>query len=202
MFIQAGMNAQKRVFDQCALVDYGVLSLLTNAANAAASPEVTEVFPDGSRACHQDLPYRPDFKFLGSFTLPLDIQFSGTYQFTRGIQNGQAAPSILAQWAAPTAATTLGRPFAAGATTRTWNLMAVGENYGNFNLNQLDLRASKRFRLANYRFRIDFDAYNLFNSNWPFTVSNTFSTAATSTWLRPTNVLNARFFKIGGQFDF
>ena len=66
MFVQAGMNAQKRVFDQCALVDYGVLSLLTNAANAAASPEVTEVFPDGSRACHQDLPYRPDFKFLGS----------------------------------------------------------------------------------------------------------------------------------------
>jgi hypothetical protein len=80
--------------------------------------------------------------------------------------------------------------------------MAVGENYGNYNLNQLDLRASKRFRFANYRFRIDFDGYNLFNSNWPFTVSNTFATTASSTWLRPTNVLNARFFKIGGQFDF
>jgi hypothetical protein len=28
-----------------------------------------------------------------------------------------------------------------------------------------------------------------------------FSTAG-ATWLRPTNVLQSRFFKIGGQFDF
>jgi hypothetical protein len=44
--------------------------------------------------------------------------------------------------------------------------------------------------------------YNAFNSNWPFTVNTTFSTAATSQWLRPTNVLQGRFFKIGGQFQF
>jgi hypothetical protein len=80
--------------------------------------------------------------------------------------------------------------------------MAVGENYGNFNLNQLDVRASKRFRFAQYRFQAIFDAYNVFNSNWPFTVTNTFSTLASSQWLRPTNVLQARFFKIGAQFDF
>jgi len=40
------------------------------------------------------------------------------------------------------------------------------------------------------------------NSNWPFTVSNTFSTTATSNWLRPTNVLQSRFYKIGLNFDF
>jgi hypothetical protein len=33
-------------------------------------------------------------------------------------------------------------------------------------------------------------------------VTNTFSTLATSQYLRPTNVLQSRFFKIGGQFDF
>jgi hypothetical protein len=37
--------------------------------------------------------------------------------------------------------------------------------------------------------RFDFDAYNIFNSNWPFTVANTFSTLPSSQWLRPTNVL-------------
>ena len=47
--------------------------------------------------------------------------------------------------------------------------MAVGQNYGFDNLKQLDLRSSKRFRLDSYRFRVDFDAYNLFNSDWPFT---------------------------------
>src|SRR5262249_8655973 len=132
---------------------------------------------------------------------------SGTFQYTRGVQNalGTAtplAPSILAQWAAPASATTLGHGYSANAQTRIWNLMEVGDNYGFYNLKQLDLRASKRFAVANYRFRVDFDVYNVFNSNWPFTVSNTFSNLPTSNWLRPTNVLQARFFKIGAQFDF
>src|SRR4051812_2259695 len=203
MFFQAGINAQKRIFDQCAFVDAGIPAYVINAANqAVGAPEVSEIFANGDRACPQDLPYRPDLKLLGSYTLPWDVQLSGTYQFVRGIQNGGAAPSILAQWAAPAAATTLGHAYSANAATRIWNLIGVGENYGNFNLNQLDLRASKRFRVDQFRFRLDFDAYNIFNSAWPFTVTNTFSTLASSQYLRPTNVLQSRFFKIGAQFDF
>jgi hypothetical protein len=87
-------------------------------------------------------------------------------------------------------------------TTKSVNLIAVGQNYGFDNLKQLDLRLSKRFKLDRYRFRVDLDAYNLFNSDWPYTLNSTFSTAATSNWLKPTNVLQARFFKIGAQFDF
>jgi hypothetical protein len=197
-FFNAGINAQKRIFDQCNLVNAGIVSALTSAAT-----EVAEIFPDGSRACHQDLPYRPDFKALGSYTLPYDVQVSGTFQFTRGVQNGGAAPSILATWATtPASATTLGRAYSAGATTKSINLMAVGQNYGNDNLRQLDLRFSKRFRVQQYRFRVDLDAYNIFNSDWPFTVNTTFSNAASSNWLKPTNVLQSRFFKIGAQFDF
>jgi hypothetical protein len=197
-FLSGGINAQKRIFDQCNLVNAGVVSAVITAAT-----EVAEIFPDGSRACHQDLPYRPDFKLSGSYTLPYDILISGNFQFTRGVQTGGAAPSILATWSAtPATATTLGRAYSAGATTKTVQLMAVGQNYGNDNLEQLDLRLSKRFRVQNYRFRVDLDAYNLFNSDWPFTVNTTFSTAATSNWLRPSNVLQARFFKIGAQFDF
>jgi hypothetical protein len=44
--------------------------------------------------------------------------------------------------------------------------------------------------------------YNIFNSSWPYTVTSTYSTAATSQWLRPTNVLQSRFFKFGGQLSF
>ena len=80
--------------------------------------------------------------------------------------------------------------------------MAVGQNYGNDNLNQLDIRFSKRVKFDRMSLRVDFYAYNLFNSDWPFTVTNTFSTATSSAWLRPTNALTARFFKIGAQFDF
>jgi hypothetical protein len=200
LFFNLGINAQKRIFDQCNLVNYGVMSLLTG--NAALGQEISEIYPNGDRACHQDLPYRPDFKFLGSYTLPYDVQLSGTFQFSRGIQTGGAAPSILAQWATPASATTLGGPYSQGAPTRTWNLVEVGQNYGNFNLKQLDMRASKRFRVAQYRFRFDFDAYNIFNSNWPFTVSNAFSTLGSANWLRATNVLQSRFFKLGVNFDF
>jgi hypothetical protein len=182
-------------------VNYGVLGLLTSNP-ALGGTEVSEIYPNGDRACHQDLPYRPDFKLLGSYALPYDVILSGTFQFSRGIQTGGAAPSILAQWATPVSATTLGQAFSQGAATRTWNLIEVGQNYGNYNLKQLDLRASKRFQVSQYRFRFDFDAYNLFNSAWPFTVSNAYTTLPSSNWLRPTNVLQSRFFKVGLNFDF
>jgi hypothetical protein len=197
-FVQGGVTLGKRVFDQCNLVNAGIVSALITAAT-----EVAEIFPDGTRACHQDLPYRPDFKLSGSYTLPLDIIVSPTYQFVRGVQNGGAAPSLLATWTTtPASATTLGHAYSANATTKSVNLIAVGANYGNDNLNQLDVRFSKRFRFNTRAFRVDFDAYNMFNSDWPFAITNTFSTATNSAWLRPTNVLQARFFKIGAQFDF
>jgi len=211
-FIQAGISATRRLQDQCALVDAGIKAVVLDgtAANigtgaANANTEVTEIFPDGSRACHQVYPYRPDAKILGSYTLPFDIRLSGTFQFTRGVQTGGAGPSILATYTAPAAQVTqaLGRPLSAGRPSGAIiSLIQPGTVYGDHNLSQLDLRLSKGFRMAQYRFRVDFDAYNIFNSNWPFTVTNTFSTLATSQWLRPTNVLQARFFKLGASFDF
>jgi hypothetical protein len=203
-FLNAGVTMGKRIFDQCNLVNAGVVNYLGPINNAAINLlEVAEIFPDGTKACHQDLPYRPDFKLSGSYPLPLDFLISGAFQFTRGVQTGGAAPSVQATWATtPASATTLGRAYSAAATTKSVNLIAVGQNYGFDNLKQLDLRLSKRFKLDRYRFRVDFDAYNIFNSDWPFTLNSTFSTAATSNWLKPTNVLQARFFKIGAQFDF
>src|SRR5204862_26933 len=83
-----------------------------------------------------------------------------------GYQDSGAAPTILATWTTtPASATTLGRAYANAATTKSVDLMAVGQNYGNDNLKQLDMRFSKRFRMDRYRFRIDLDAYNVFNSD-------------------------------------
>jgi hypothetical protein len=50
-----------------------------------------------------------------------------------------------------------------------------------------------------YAVRVDLDLYNVFNSNWPFTLNNTFTTFATSQWRRPTNVLPGRLFKVGAR---
>jgi hypothetical protein len=129
---------------------------------------------------------------------------AGAYQFTRGVQNGGAGPSIQASYTVTNAIVQpfLGRNFNGGVASRSVNLIREGLNYGDNNLHQLDLKLSKRFNLDRYRVRLDFDVYNIFNSSWPFRVNSNYSTAATSNWLRPTIVTTQRFFKLGGQFSF
>ncbi|HYM24754.1 MAG TPA: hypothetical protein VEU08_16165, partial [Vicinamibacterales bacterium] len=208
-FFQAGVSMNRRVLDQCNLInDPTVIGSSAVAAQNFLTQSV--VFPDGEKACHAVFPFRPDTKLLGSYTLPYDVLISGTYQYTIGIQDGTTGGgSLAANWAVPNAnfATALA-PFrnpavlSAAAATKTVALIPSGLNFGPYNLSQLDLRLSKRFHVEKYRFRVDADFYNLFNSDWPYTLNSTFSTAATSQWLRPTNVIQARFFKIGAQFDF
>jgi carboxypeptidase family protein len=190
-FVKAGIAANARTFDEC-------------YQTTVDSPQ-TETYADGSRYCHRAYPLRPDFKASGSVPLPGGIQFSAVYQFSRGVQNGGAGPSVLATWPMNNTLlaqfSNLGRNLTAGGS-KSVQLIREGLEYGDQNLSQLDLRASKRFTAGRFRFRIDADLYNATNSNWPYTVTTTFSTAATSAWLRPTNVLQSRMFKIGGQFDF
>jgi hypothetical protein len=200
-FIQGGIAASKRDYNTCNAPLVAATPGITSLTFAAATSNVDN--PEG-QWCDQTFPYRPDVKIMGSHTFPWEISLSGTYQFSRGVQN-PLQPSIVADWPVPNAtiAPALGRNLAAGATaTKIVRLIQPGTVYGDQNLHQLDLRASKKFRFNRYSFRVDADLYNAFNSNWPYTVNTTFATTPTSSWLRPTNVLPGRFFKIGGHFSF
>ena len=131
------------------------------------------------------------------------MQLAGTFQFSRGIQNGGAGPSLTASWAVTSAqAATIGARAWTSVASRTINLIREGSDYGRHNLEQLDLKLAKRFTLDKVRLRVDFDLYNVFNSSWPYTVTTAYSTAPTGTWQRPTNVLQARFFKLGANISF
>ncbi len=197
-FLKAGMAATSRTFDNCNLLAAGL-----DAVNTAGSFTGTEIYPDGRRACHREYAYRPDVKMSGSYTLPWDVQLAGTFQFSRGIQTGGAGPSQLANWTVVNAVANpqIGRNWT-GVASRIVGLMAEGEDYGKHNLNQLDLKLAKRFSMGRARVRFDFDLYNVFNSSWPYTVSNTYSNTAASSWQRPTNVLQNRFFKLGTHLSF
>jgi hypothetical protein len=57
------------------------------------------------------------------------------------------------------------------------------------------------------------DLFNAFNSNAavgatsnagepPAAINTTFTTAANSAWLKPLNILQARYFKVGAQLTF
>jgi hypothetical protein len=79
-----------------------------------------------------------------------------------------------------------------------------GALYGD-RLNQLDFRVSKLFKFSKTRTLINFDFFNVFNSN-PVLTENAGYTPATPTapnpWRTPLSILQARFFKFGVQFDF
>ena len=133
-FLKGGVAAGKRLFDNCNLLAAGLDAVVGLTAQG------TETYPDGSRGCHREYPFRPDVKLSGSYTLPFDILIAGTYQFSRGVQTGGAGPSIQANWAVLNAVANpqIGRNWT-GTASRTIQLIREGLEYGDDNLSQLDL---------------------------------------------------------------
>ena len=183
-FINGGVNMQKRLLDSCKAP-----SLSGTTTNQADSPE--------ARFCRTITPYRPDFKLSASHTLPAAFVISGSYQLSSG-------PQIVATWAVPNAviAPALGRNLSAGPTaTKSVQLIEPGTLYSKY-LNQFDVRLSRRFSIGRFRLRADANLYNILNNDFVNSVNTTFSTTSANQFMRPTNVLQGRLFKVGGQIEF
>ncbi len=122
----------------------------------------------------------------------MQLRLSGTFQRVPG-------PTIAASYSfRANEAIGLGRAFAAGPTaTRTVQIIEPGLIYED-PFNQLDLRLTRRFQLTRGRLDLMADLYNVFNSNGVIRLNNTWG----SNWMRPTQILEGRLFKIGAQFDF
>ncbi|HMD37299.1 MAG TPA: TonB-dependent receptor, partial [Vicinamibacterales bacterium] len=149
------------------------------------------------RFCDNSTPLLTQLKLLGSYTLPYDVQISATFQSVPG-------PALSANWSinstiANAGPQPLSRALSAGAATVT--LMEPNTVFGN-RLNQFDMRFGRLFRKDRYRFQVMLDVYNVFNAAAVLAYNTTFSTAATSEWLHPTDVLQGRLYKVGGQFTF
>ena len=145
------------------------------------------------RFCDNTTPWITQVKMLGSYLLPYDIQISGTFQSVKG-------PALSASYTVTTATAaangvTLGRAFSAGSATVA--LVEPNTLYGD-RLNQTDLRLGKIFKYNRSRIQVMADIYNLFNANPVLAYNTTFGTE----WLRPTDVLQGRMVKIGGQLSF
>jgi len=176
--LQGGFNTATTHADSCALRD-----LL---------PETNPTNP----WCNTATGWVTRYTALATYTVPkIDVLVSGTLRSDQG-------QSLAANWAAPNSATVgLDRPFAGVAgQTITVNLIEPGTLYGD-RVNEVNLRFAKILRFGRSRSNVGVDLYNAFNAAPVLTYNQTYS-PTTTTWLRPTSVLQARYIKISAQIDF
>jgi hypothetical protein len=211
VFLTGGIATGNTHFNTCdAFVDnprtdFGV-SVAAAGPGAAPAAGTGLVF----NYCDFDTSWLTQVKVTGSYMLPWQqIQIGGVLQNLPGQQ-------ILAQWNITQADPSgLGRALSGGAnTSRVVPLIKPGTMYTP-RRTQLDLRVSKSFTLAGSRkVQVMADLFNALNSNAavgatsnagepPAAINTTYSTnAATSAWLKPLNILQARYVKFGAQLTF
>jgi outer membrane receptor protein involved in Fe transport len=106
-------------------------------------------------------------------------------------------PAIAANYSfRSNAAIGLGRNFSSGST-RTVQIIAPGSMYEP-GFAQLDLRLARRVRIAAQSLDLMADLYNVFNDNGVVRLNTTYG----PNWLRPTQILEGRLFKVGVQWNF
>jgi hypothetical protein len=144
--------------------------------------------------CHVKPPFQANVKLLGVYPLPWgDVQLAATFQSLPG-------PQILASrsYSNVEILPSLGRNLATGANgVAAVQMIEPGTMYDE-RLYQLDLRASKVFRMGRSRVQANVDLYNAANAGSILSINTTYG----PNWLRPTNVLQGRLLRFGGQLDF
>jgi hypothetical protein len=173
ILLQGGVSTGRTTTDNCEIV-----------ANAGGNPSL--------RNCHVQAAFLTQLKLLGSYNIPVvDMNLAATVQSTPGpviaanriYTNAEIIPS-------------LGRPLSGGAANVTINMLDPGDIYGD-RVNQFDVRLGKTFRFGGRRVMANLDIYNVFNAN-PVMQEN----GAYAVWRTPQRIMDARLFKISGQFDF
>jgi hypothetical protein len=186
VLLQGGVSTGTTMDDNCEIV--------------AKVPEAALVgLGNGQRFCHNETPYLTQLKFLGAYTMPWDVQISGTFQSVPGPQITASATFTNAQ-----IAPSLGRALSS-ASTATIDLVQPGTLYAD-RMNQLDLRITKIFRLGRTRLQGMADLYNALNDNTVLVESNVYgATTGAKTgaaWRVPQAIMPGRVVKFGVQMNF
>jgi Carboxypeptidase regulatory-like domain len=154
--------------------------------------------------CDYSEPFRTGVKGTGSYVIPkIDVQLGGTFSSLPGVplSANVVVPAAVAGQA-------LGRALSPGIPNITVNMLPTGTVFGD-RANDLDLRIAKLFRFSGNRANLALDIVNVFNSDaiLAYTTNlGSYSAAGVftpnATWPGPTQVLQARLYRISVQFDF
>lgn len=193
--MQGGFGTGRQVTDDCEVV-----AQLPETMQILFNP--SRVFVFGTRPlerCRQNNGWRTSVQGLASYTIPkVDVQVSGTFQNLPGVQlaaNANVCAGALIPGLCSAGNTTLGRGFS-GGPFRVVNIVNAGEVFIE-RLNQVDLRFSKIVRAVGTRTQVNFDFYNVMNSNSIINENATYGAA----WRTPASILLPRLFKISAQLD-
>ncbi len=186
LVIQGGFGTGRQLTNDCEVVDDLPEMLQTFFGNPnrffafAARP---------SEFCEQNNGWRTSVQGFVAYVLPkIDVQLSGTFQNLPGaLVVSNANYGVIPGVAGP-------GPF---IPFKAFQIVEPGELFVE-RLNQLDFRASKIFRFGSTRTNINFDFYNVMNSNSVLAENPAYG----ATWRQPTTILLPRLFKISAQFDF
>ena len=151
--------------------------------------------PNGLRFCDAAPPFRTTVKASAAYSLPYDVQLSGSFTAIPG-------PSVSANYTVTSAIA--GRPIfgaTSGAASSTINLVQPGTLFLD-RQNRLDLRLGKTFRFNSRRVQAFMDVFNVMNAGTVIRVNEAYANTGTNLWLTPTGIIDGRFVRFGMQMSF
>ena len=202
--VQAGAGTGRVVTDDCdvaaALPETLHAAAFTgNPANPVTTSRSFAVAARTLERCQQNHGWRTSAQGMVTYLVPkIDVNISGTFQELPGTATSNSTGiSMSAIAGIPAANTTLGRAYSSGPNARFFNIIEAGDLYVE-RMRQLDLRMSKLFRVGTTRTSVNFDFFNVLNSNAVINENITYGAA----WRTPQLILLPRIFKLSAQFDF
>ncbi|PYR29499.1 MAG: hypothetical protein DMF92_11595 [Acidobacteria bacterium] len=161
--------------------------------------------PQALLFCDNKPPFQTQLKFLGVYPLPWwGIQVSGAFQSVPGPEissfsitgNNQGTSYVATN---NEVKSTLGRDLSSGANgTVTVPMIQPGTMYGD-RWSQLDVRFTKNLQIGRtLRLLASLDIFNILNSSATQAVNVRYG----PDWLKPTQILSARLFRLSGQLNF